>query len=136
VVLRDFNSKDISFTIYTDSRSQKLQELDQDKRAQLLFYDPKRMLQIIVSVVLLENVNEDKIYNDIPEQSKKDYSSMITPGSEIKSPDKLRFNFSKGYFSKLIFKAETIEYLRLKRPNHLRAFFKIEDNWKGTFLVP
>ena len=94
------------------------------------------MLQIIVSVVLLENVNEDKIYNEIPEQSKKDYSSMITPGSEIKSPDKLRFNFSKGYFSKLIFKAETIEYLRLKRPNHLRAFFKIEDNWKGTFLVP
>jgi pyridoxine/pyridoxamine 5'-phosphate oxidase len=136
VVLRDFNPKDISFTMYTDSRSQKLQELEQDKRAQLLFYDPKRMLQIIVSVVLLENVNEDKIYNDIPEQSKKDYSSMITPGSEIKSPDKLRFNFSKGYFSKLIFKAETIEYLRLKRPNHLRAFFKIEDNWKGTFLVP
>ena len=136
MVLRDFNPKDISFTIYTDSRSQKLQELEQDKRAQLLFYDPKRMLQIIVSVVLLENVNEDKIYNDIPEQSKKDYSSMITPGSEIKSPDKLRFNFSKGYFSKLIFKAETIEYLRLKRPNHLRAFFKIEDNWKGTFLVP
>jgi pyridoxine/pyridoxamine 5'-phosphate oxidase len=136
VVLRDFNPKDISFTMYTDSRSQKLQELQQDKRAQLLFYDPKRMLQIIVSVVLLENVNEDKIYNDIPEQSKKDYSSMITPGSEIKSPDKLRFNFSKGYFSKLIFKAETIEYLRLKRPNHLRAFFKIEDNWKGTFLVP
>jgi pyridoxamine 5'-phosphate oxidase len=61
---------------------------------------------------------------------------MITPGSEIKSPDELQFNFSKGFFSKLIFKSETIEYLRLKRPNHLRAFFTIEDNWKGTFLVP
>ena len=136
VVLRNFNPKDISFTIYTDSRSQKLQELEQDKRAQLLFYDPKRMLQIVVSVVLLENINEDKIYNDIPEHSKKDYSSIIIPGSKINSPDKLQFNFSKGFFSKLIFKAETIEYLRLKRPNHLRAFFKIEDNWKGTFLVP
>ena len=136
VVLRNFNPKDISFTIYTDSRSQKLQELEQDKRAQLLFYDPKRMLQIIVSVVLLENINEDKIYNDIPEHSKKDYSSIITPGSEINSPDELRFNFSRGFFSKLIFKAETIEYLRLKKPNHLRVFFKIEDNWKGTFLVP
>ena len=136
VVLRNFNPKDISFSIYTDSRSQKLQELEQDKRAQLLFYDPKRMLQIVVSVVLLENINEDKIYNDIPEHSKKDYSSIIIPGSKINSPDKLQFNFSKGFFSKLIFKAETIEYLRLKRPNHLRAFFKIEDNWKGTFLVP
>ena len=30
VVLRDFNPKDISFTMYTDSRSQKLQELEQD----------------------------------------------------------------------------------------------------------
>lgn len=136
VVLRNFNPKDISFTIYTDSRSQKLQELEQDKRAQLLFYDPKRMLQIVVSVVLLENINENKIYDDIPEHSKKDYSSIIIPGSKINSPDKLQFNFSKGFFSKLIFKAETIEYLRLKRPNHLRAFFKIEDNWKGTFLVP
>ena len=136
VVLRNFNPKDISFSIYTDSRSQKLQELEQDKRAQLLFYDPKRMLQIVVSVVLLENINENKIYDDIPEHSKKDYSSIIIPGSKINSPDKLQFNFSKGFFSKLIFKAETIEYLRLKRPNHLRAFFKIEDNWKGTFLVP
>ena len=136
VVLRNFNPKDISFTIYTDSRSQKLQELEQDKRAQLLFYDPKRMLQIVVSVVLLENINENKIYDDIPEHSKKDYSSIIIPGSKINSPDKLQFNFSKGFFSKLIFKAETIEYLRLKRPNHLRVFFKIEDNWKGTFLVP
>ena len=136
VVLRNFNPKDISFTIYTDSRSQKLQELEQDKRAQLLFYDPKRMLQIVVSVVLLENINENKIYDDIPEHSKKDYSSIIIPGSKINSPDKLQFNFSKGFFSKLIFKAEDIEYLRLKRPNHLRAFFKIEDNWKGTFLVP
>ena len=136
VVLRNFNPKDISFTIYTDSRSQKLQELEQDKRAQLLFYDPKRMLQIVVSVVLLENINENKIYDDIPEHSKKDYSSIIIPGSKINSPDKLQFNFSKGFFSKLTFKAETIEYLRLKRPNHLRAFFTIEDNWKGIFLVP
>ena len=136
VVLRDFNPMNISCTVYTDSRSQKLKELERDKRAQLLFYDSKKMLQITVSVVLVENVNENKIYKAIPEQSKKDYSSMITPGSEIKSPDELQFNFSKGFFSKLIFKAETIEYLRLKRPNHLRAFFTIEDNWKGIFLVP
>ncbi|MFQ3341503.1 MAG: pyridoxamine 5'-phosphate oxidase [Flavobacteriaceae bacterium] len=136
VVLRDFNAKDFTFTVFTDLRSQKIKELDQDNRAQLLFYDPKRMLQIIVSVILLESINDHEIYNAIPEKNKKDYAAVNAPGSQINSPDALRVNFSKGHFSKLIFKAATIEYLLLKSPNHLRALFKEENNWQGTFLVP
>ena len=50
VVLRDFNPMNISFTVYTDSRSQKLKELERDKRAQLLFYDSKKMLQIVSKI--------------------------------------------------------------------------------------
>jgi hypothetical protein len=26
--------------------------------------------------------------------------------------------------------------LKLKRPNHIRAFFSNEDKWKGSYLVP
>ena len=30
-----------------------------------------------------------------------------------------------------------IEYLRLKRRNHVRVIFKKENsNWKGTYIVP
>ena len=58
------------------------------------------------------------------------------PGSEISSPGKVEYDFSKGYFTQLVFKAETIEYLQLKRPNHIRAFFTSETNWEGTFLIP
>jgi len=136
VVLRDFDFETLSFTIYTDLRSRKVLELEQDKRAQFLFYDPKRMLQIVVGVSLMESNKDDLIYKSIPEQSKKDYAAEKSPGSKISSPESVEYNFSKGHFIRLIFKAETMEYLRLKRPNHLRAFFSLDDNWEGTFLVP
>ena len=136
VVLRDFDSEHLKFIIYTDLRSKKVNELKIDKRAQFLFYDPKRMLQVVVGVSLIKSNIDDFIYKSIPEQSKKDYAATQVPGSEIKSPETVKYNFPKGHFSQLIFKAESIEYLRLKRPNHLRALFNMTNNWEGKFLVP
>jgi pyridoxine/pyridoxamine 5'-phosphate oxidase len=137
VVLRNFDSNALQFTIYTDLRSRKVNELEQDARAQFLFYDARRMLQIVVGVRLVESNTDSSIYNAIPEQSKKDYATKMSPGSQISSPEKVQYDFSdKGHFLQLVFKAETIEYLRLKRPNHLRAFFSLKKNWEGSFLVP
>jgi len=137
VVLRNFDSNTFQFTIYTDLRSRKVNELQQDSRAQLLFYDSKRMLQIVVGVRLVESNTDSSIYNAIPEQSKKDYAAKMSPGSQISSPEKVQYDFSdQGHFLQLVFKAETIEYLRLKRPNHLRALFRLNNNWEGSFLVP
>ncbi|MDB3985184.1 pyridoxamine 5'-phosphate oxidase family protein [Flavobacteriaceae bacterium] len=136
VVLRDFDSETLFFSIFTDLRSKKVKELGQDSRAQFLFYDAKKMLQVTVNVSLVESINNDLIYKSIPEQSKKDYATKMGPGSEISSPEKVEYDFSKGYFTQLVFKAETIEYLQLKRPNHIRAFFTSETNWEGTFLIP
>ena len=39
VILRDFDPNKIIFTIYTDSRSNKIQNLNKSSSAQLLFYD-------------------------------------------------------------------------------------------------
>ncbi|MDC1377802.1 pyridoxamine 5'-phosphate oxidase family protein [Flavobacteriaceae bacterium] len=136
VVLRGFDSELLNFIVYTDLRSKKVNELKMDKRAQFLFYDPKRMLQIIVGVSHIESNLDDFIYKSIPEQSKKDYAAVEVPGSKIKSPEKVQYNFSKGHFTQLIFKAESIEYLRLKRPNHIRASFNLINNWEGNFIVP
>lgn len=136
VVLRDFDSETLFFSIFTDLRSKKVKELGQDSRAQFLFYDAKKMLQVTVNVSLVESINNDLIYKSIPEQSKKDYATKMGPGSEISSPGKVEYDFSKGYFTQLVFKAETIEYLQLKRQNHIRAFFTSETNWEGTFLIP
>ena len=61
---------------------------------------------------------------------------FLKPGAKIKSPDEVNYDYSNDYFRKIIFQTINLEYLKLKRPNHIRAFFSMEDKWKGTYLVP
>jgi len=136
VVLRDFNSDKLQFTIFTDSRSAKVAELKENDNAQLLFYDAVRLVQLLVEVKLIDMKENLEVYHTLPEPTKKDYTSIQAPGSRIKSPDKVYHDFSKGYFLQLKFQATYIEYLKLKRPNHLRARFSKENNWEGVFIAP
>jgi len=136
VVLRDFDAEQLQFTIFTDARSKKVKELKENSNAQFLFYDSKRMIQLIFSVKMIEIDYDDSIYNSLPDASKKDYSSVQTPGSKIKGPDQVSYDDSKKHFIKINFKSLRLEYLRLKRPNHIRAIFNLNDSWEGQFLVP
>ncbi len=136
VVLRDFDPDKLQFTIFTDSRSAKVAELKENDNAQLLFYDAVRLVQLVVEVKLIDMKENLEVYNALPEPTKKDYSSIQTPGSHIKSPDEVYHDFSKGYFLQIEFQAQHIEYLKLKRPNHLRVRFSKEDSWKGVFIAP
>ena len=43
VVLRGFDPEKFIFSIYTDSRSAKIKELNHDQRAEFLFYDPNQL---------------------------------------------------------------------------------------------
>ncbi|RPG59696.1 MAG: hypothetical protein CBD95_000545 [Flavobacteriales bacterium TMED235] len=136
VVLRDFDSEKMHFNIFTDARSKKTNELKQNNNAHFLFYDSKRMVQLIVQAKMIKIFNDDLTYKALPESNKKDYSSLQLPGSKIKGPDQLNHDNSKGYFTNIEFKSSSFEYLRLKRPNHIRAIFTLYDSWEGEFLVP
>ena len=85
---------------------------------------------------MIEVINLDNHFKTLPEPSKKDYTSITKPGTKIQSPDKVKYNYSQNYFRKIIFQAVNLEYLKLKRPNHIRATFSSEDKWKGSYLVP
>ncbi|MEK9612887.1 MAG: pyridoxamine 5'-phosphate oxidase family protein [Flavobacteriaceae bacterium] len=136
VVLRDYDRLQNRFVVFTDLRSQKISELKQDPRAQLFFYDPKKLVQIVVSAKCISINQNLEVYSRIPDQSKKDYTTKLAPGIEIKAPDQVDYLETKNYFTQLIFNASSIEYLRLKRPNHLRARFSNSDQWEGVFLNP
>jgi len=136
VVLRDFDADQLHFTIFTDARSKKVKELKENSNAQLLFYDSKRMIQLIFKVKMIEIDYDDSIYNSLPDSSKKDYSSIQIPGSKIKGPDQVSYDDSKKHFIKIYFKSLSLEYLRLKRPNHIRAIFNLNNSWEGQFLAP
>ena len=80
--------------------------------------------------------HQESTYNIIPDANKKDYSSIQIPGSPIEGPDIVGHDFSKSFFTKIIFQSSSLEYLRLKRPNHIRAIFNSDDLWSGQFLAP
>lgn len=136
VVLRDFDPEQMQFTIFTDTRSKKVADLNRIPNAQFLFYDGTRLIQLVVDAVMISSTDETSLYHSLPEPSKKDYASEQTPGTPIDAPDQISHDFSKGNFTKIVFQAERLEYLRLKRPNHIRAEFRASDHWKGQFLAP
>lgn len=136
VVLRGFDSKKFTFSIYTDSRSEKIKELDNDQRAEFLFYDSNQLLQVTVKASLIDRKVSKVKFENLPEPSKRDYSSIQQPGAAVKAPDSVQYNYNKGHFVELQFQASEIEYLKLKRPNHLRARFYADRTWQGEFLAP
>lgn len=136
VVLRGFDPEKFTFSIYTDSRSDKVKELNKDDRAEFLFYDNNQLLQLLVRVNLIGSISSEEKFNSLSDYYKKDYCATQQPGNPIKGPEDIEYDFDKGYFIELNFKAVQIEYLKLKRPNHLRAKFHINQNWKGCFITP
>ena len=136
VVIRDFNQDNLHFTIYTDARSNKVEQLNLYNQAQFLFYDSTRLVQLIFETELISIEEDNYIYESLPEKMKKDYTSIKPPGSKLKAPNVIKYDFSRVYFRKITFQSLSMEYLKLKRPNHLRVHFSKSDQWKGCFLTP
>ncbi|WP_291960710.1 pyridoxamine 5'-phosphate oxidase family protein [Maribacter sp.] len=139
VVLREVN-KDLRLTIYTDSRTQKIKHIAQNNQVSFLLYHPEKMLQLKVEGTAEMATNLERLkstWQNIQPNSRKDYITETSPGTTIKNPDHVEYVEDKNYFSIIDIFPTKIEYLKLKRPNHIRALFtKTDNNWKGEFLVP
>lgn len=139
VVLRKVQSE-VELLFYTDIRSSKIEQLLNNTNVSALFYHPKKLLQLKVEGKA-EIVNDTEIiaslWSGIPLKSRKDYTSQHAPGSLINNPDEIDYLNEGNHFCIVRIIPKQIEYLRLKRPNHLRALFRKENGeWKGSFLVP
>ena len=78
-----------------------------------------------------------KYWSGVQPTSRKDYTTSTAPGSLISNPDTVEYLEDKNYFTIIEVTLSKIEYLKLKRPNHLRILFSKEENdWDGQFLVP
>ena len=137
VVLRNYNSKTKEFTIYTDARSQKVNDLNQQQKAQLIFYHPKKRLQVLVDVELITMDRPQELFKNQPARTQKDYTSILPPGTPMKSTEGIGYEKDKNFFTRLILKAEEIEILQLSSIQHHRARFKsTAKGWENTFLIP
>ncbi len=139
VVLRQV-SQDLKLTIYTDNRTKKVAHIKANSQVSLLFYHPKNLLQLKIegtAQLVFDEERLKKYWSGVQLSSRKDYITENSPGTEIKNPDEISYLEDKNYFLMIDIVPKKIEYLKLKRPNHIRAeFVKENEDWNGTFLVP
>ncbi len=139
VVLRKI-TQDLKLIFYTDRRSKKITHITENSKVSLLFYHPKLMLQLKIEGKARIVKDEDMLktyWNGIQPNSRKDYITQQAPGSTLKSPDTVEYLDEENHFCMVEIEPFKIEYLKLKRPNHLRVrFSKDDDKWDGEFLVP
>ena len=139
VVLRKI-LPDLNILFYTDARSAKVEDFKDNSQVSALFYHPKKLMQLRVEGKAQKITDPKQLkqyWNNIQESSKKDYITERAPGSPIKNPDNVDYLEEEHHFCAVKIVPKSIEYLRLKRPNHLRIQFKkTEGEWNGEFLVP
>lgn len=139
IVLRK-TTEDLLLTFYTDKRSKKVIHIKENNKVSLLFYHPEKLMQIrIEGLAIVNNDIKSKklLWDSIPEASRKDYTTSEAPGKEIKDPDVIDYLKDEDHFCVVEVHPFKIEYLKLKRPNHIRVrYSKTNNGWEGDFLVP
>ena len=139
VVLRNV-AEDLTITVYTDSRSEKVKQIAKNANVCLLFYDAEKQIQLrIDGVVSINNLPDslEKIWANMHPNAKKEYITELAPGTQLEDTDELTYLTDKNYFCQVDIKPYQIEYLKLQSPQHLRVrFAKVNEIWESEFLVP
>ncbi|UGU15028.1 pyridoxamine 5'-phosphate oxidase family protein [Sinomicrobium kalidii] len=139
LVLRDV-ADDFTLTAYTDSRSKKITHIKENNEVSLLFFDPRRFVQICITATAATEKDENKVldlWNQIKPRSRKDYITDIPPGTVIRDPSGVGHQDNVHYFTVLRLIPEKIEYVKLQKIHHLRILFVREGNsWNSDYLVP
>jgi pyridoxamine 5'-phosphate oxidase len=142
VVLRDYTD-DGKLVVFTDLRSNKIKAIQENPTVSLLFYHPRKGLQVKVegsTQILTEghyfNFSKQRVQGD----AKKAYSSKLPPSIKIKNwEDGHGFSPENEmqYFCVVTVEPNAIEVLQLSREQHIRFIAeKNSKDWDLSFLNP
>ncbi len=139
IALREI-TEDLQLFFFTDYRSKKIIHLKENNKVGLLFYHPKKFLQLRIEGLAKIHSNESytkQYWNSVNAGNKKDYTTTEAPGSRLSDPQRIDYLNDKHYFCIVEVTPFKIEYLKLEQPNHLRVrFSKKGELWHSEFLVP
>ena len=144
MILRKVDKEKKKLIFYTDRRSAKVNDIEENSQVTIYFYDDKKKIQLIctgVSKLEYSSQNIIKIWKSMPSHSKINYMSSLKPGANLDdkinnilvNQDEALFNFSIIYV-----KIKTIDWLYLSRGRNQRAFFKYvkKNSFNAKWLVP
>ena len=143
VVFRKLTS-DNHFLVFTDARSEKVEELRQNPNTTLLFYHPRQGLQVRIKGKAQLHHRDQLTTTYWPgvkgSPGAKSYQSVQSPGHPIDSIEEGKScdaELDDTHFMIIEVMPQQIEVLQLDREQHIRVGFeKVGDDWKGMFLVP
>ena len=127
VIIRGVNEK-IHLEIHTDARSNKVLDLQINPQAEILFYDPLTEIQLkcFGGVKMIHSGPlADAAWEKIPESSKKQYTTLLAPGTVIENTAVVAYKSDK-HFCIITLETESIEYLKLGDP-HQRVRWSLKD---------
>ena len=142
MVLRAVDRQKTTLVFHTDRRSIKANELKSSSQGAVLFYDPKRKIQLRLRCGLsldTDSVETNERWGKMKEMSKVCYQSNLAPGDPINDPEQVQF-LGEGFenFAILIATVKRLEWLYLSFRGNRRAIF----DWSrtggedGKWLVP
>lgn len=142
VVLRHFFRKKQELIIYTDERSDKVPQFKATPKAELLFYDWDRKIQVrcLCDIRLLsyqEFVGETSITPDI--EGVKDFMTDKGPGEVIEKDDYKICENPKDNFMAICAQIRRLEWLCLLNERNYRAMYSWDEKGERTqetYLVP
>lgn len=142
VVLREFK-EDLALFFYTDSRSEKVAQINKNPNAALLFYHPIERCQVKIDGKAQIITNTELLkehWNNVQTEAKKGYQSVLAPKTAVSQPEEgwvQELKYQSKNFSIIKVQAKQIECLQLDGEGHLRiGFNKKQDVWQSTWLVP
>jgi pyridoxamine 5'-phosphate oxidase len=147
IALRQADPERRMFMFHTDARSDKVEHLQADSRAGLLFWDPFDAVQVRLDGrvdVHQGDALARVAWRDASGLSKSSAASRLPPGTQLYAstpfselPGTSIEDEAREHFALLLFEARTIDWLWLGRKDLRRARFHWTGaDWAGTWVVP
>lgn len=141
VVLRRFNAEKHQAVIYTDRRSSKVTHIADKPHAELVFFDPKSLLQIRMRGTAHAHTNgpqKDAAFDQLPARSQSDYSTVTAPGARlVNSQPERDLKMSHDHFALIAIVAQEYDILSLERDGHRRAKVSISgQTCQASWVTP
>ena len=133
--------QDLTLTFFTDTRSPKVKQIQQNEKVSALFYHPEKKLQIRMNgeaqLLAEEEVTLQQFLRQIKQSGfLKDYMTMQAPGSALEEEAEVLFG-SQVHFSAISIMPVYIDVLQLGVDRHLRsAYSLVRGSWSEVKMVP
>lgn len=133
-------------TLYSDSRTNKVKEIQAHQNSALLFWHDRHKVQVTMKTRTVLHHQNDKALDywnkDVHGPAQKAYTPLVAPGSEINKPSEAyRWpdSYTNDHFCVLQCEPFELEILQLAGKEHLRLRFKRkikEGDWQGGWIAP